>query len=120
MTSYHVIRTTKEFVMRDKHKDQSRIYSARLFSCLEPVHCALFVSDSECIFLLILLFVYLLFCLFVCLFMYLMALTSDIISGFANLFVNNRKINKMFSYFRPILLSIYLYTAVYFVCVNIC
>ena len=58
--------------------------------------------------------------LFVCLFMYLMALTSDIISGFANLFVNNRKINKMFSYFRPILLSIYLYTAVYFVCVTIC
>ena len=35
--------------MRDKHKDQSRIYSARLFSCLEPVHCALFVCDSECV-----------------------------------------------------------------------
>ena len=125
MTSYHIIRATKEFIMRDKHKDQSRIYSARLFSCLEPVHCALIICDSECVFfrfflLLILLFVYLLFCLFVCLVMYLVAPTSDIISGFANLFVNKRKINQMFSYFRPILLSIYLYTAAYFVCVNIC
>ena len=106
--------------MREKHEDQSRIYSARLFSGLEPVHCAIFVCDFECIFLLFLLFVYLLFCLFVCLFMYLVAPTSDIILGFANLFVNKRKINQMFSYFRPILLSIYLYTALYFVCVNIC
>ena len=59
--------------------------------------------------------------LFVCLLvMYLVAPTSDIISGLANLFVNKRKINQMFSYFGPILLSIYLYTAAYFVCVNIC